>query len=149
MLLLCLPPFLSPFSSASPSPFYTLPSPPSLYQSYLPCSVPFTSPYLCLSVPIPFMVPPSCKLSLTLSCPLHRSPDRENKANVLLRVSIAAIKYHHQKCNWGGKCLIQLALPYCCSPLKKSGQELKQSRILKPGADAEAMEGCGLLACFS
>ena len=30
---------------------------------------------------------------------------------------------------------------------KKSGQELKQGRNLEAGADAEAMEGCCLLAC--
>jgi hypothetical protein len=30
---------------------------------------------------------------------------------------------------------------------KKSGQELKQDRNLEAGADAEAMEGCCLLAC--
>jgi hypothetical protein len=30
----------------------------------------------------------------------------------------------------------------------KSGQELTQGRILEAGADAEAMEGCYLLACF-
>jgi hypothetical protein len=32
---------------------------------------------------------------------------------------------------------------------RKSGQELTQDRNLEAGADAEAMEGCCLLACFS
>jgi hypothetical protein len=32
---------------------------------------------------------------------------------------------------------------------RKSGQELTQGRNLEAGADAEAMEGCYLLACFS
>jgi hypothetical protein len=32
---------------------------------------------------------------------------------------------------------------------RKPAQELKQCRILEAGADAEAMEGCCLLACSS
>jgi hypothetical protein len=31
---------------------------------------------------------------------------------------------------------------------RKSGQELTQGRNLEAGVDAEAMEGCYLLACF-
>jgi hypothetical protein len=31
---------------------------------------------------------------------------------------------------------------------RKSGEELTQGRNLEAGADAEAMEGCCLLACF-
>jgi len=46
----------------------------------------------------------------------------------------------------GRKGFIQLTLPHCCSSPKEvrtgthAGQEV--------GADAEAMEGCFLLACF-
>jgi hypothetical protein len=46
----------------------------------------------------------------------------------------------------GRKGFIRLTLPYCCSSSKdirtrtQAGQEA--------GADAEAMEGCSLLACF-
>ena len=47
----------------------------------------------------------------------------------------------------GRKGFIQLTLPYCClSPKKvRTGTQACQ----KAGADAKAMEGCSLLACFS
>jgi hypothetical protein len=46
----------------------------------------------------------------------------------------------------GRKGFIRLTLPYCCSSLKefRTGTQAGQ----KAGADAEAMEGCYLLACF-
>jgi hypothetical protein len=44
------------------------------------------------------------------------------------------------------KGFIQLTLPHCCSSLKevRTGTQAGQ----EAGADAEAMEGCSLLACF-
>jgi hypothetical protein len=44
------------------------------------------------------------------------------------------------------KGFIQLTLPYCCSSPKevRTGTQAGQ----KAGADAEAMKGCSLLACF-
>jgi hypothetical protein len=44
------------------------------------------------------------------------------------------------------KGFIQLILPYCCSSPKevRTGTQAGQ----EAGADAEAMEGCYLLACF-
>jgi hypothetical protein len=51
----------------------------------------------------------------------------------LLRVIIAVIKTM-TKAIWGGKGVFWLILPH----LRKSGQELKQSRNLESGADAEA-----------
>jgi hypothetical protein len=47
----------------------------------------------------------------------------------------------------GRKAFIQLTLPYCCSSLKevRTGTQAGQ----EAGTDAEAMEGCFLLACFS
>jgi hypothetical protein len=45
----------------------------------------------------------------------------------------------------GRKGFIQLTLP----DHSPSGQELKQGWKLKAGANAEAMEGCCLLACFT
>jgi hypothetical protein len=46
----------------------------------------------------------------------------------------------------GAKGFIQLTLPYCCSSPKeiRTGTQAVQ----EAGADAEAMEGCSLLACF-
>jgi hypothetical protein len=46
----------------------------------------------------------------------------------------------------GRKGFIQLTLPYCCSSPKevRTGTQAGQ----EPGADAEAKEGCYLLACF-
>jgi hypothetical protein len=46
----------------------------------------------------------------------------------------------------GRKGFIQLTFPYCCSSPKevRTGTQAGQ----KAGADAEAMEGCSLLACF-
>jgi hypothetical protein len=46
----------------------------------------------------------------------------------------------------GKKRFIQLTLPYCCSSPKevRTGTQAGQ----EAGADAEAMEGCCLLACF-
>ena len=58
-----------------------------------------------------------------------------------LRVSIAAMKHHGQKASWGGKGLFGLHFHVVADYWLKSGQELKQDRILEAGADAEAMEG--------
>jgi hypothetical protein len=44
----------------------------------------------------------------------------------------------------GGKGLFHIAVHH----QRTSGLELKQVRNLEAGADAEAMEGCYLLACF-
>jgi hypothetical protein len=46
----------------------------------------------------------------------------------------------------GGKGFIRLILPHCCSSPKKvrTGTQTGQ----EAGADAEAMEGCYILACF-
>jgi hypothetical protein len=49
--------------------------------------------------------------------------------------------------NLGRKCLLALHFRITVHHQKKSGQELKQSRNLETGADAEAMEGSCLLAC--
>ena len=59
---------------------------------------------------------------------------------VFVRIFMAVMK-HCDQSNLGRKRFIQLML--------KSGQELKQGRNLEAGADAEAMEGCRLLACSS
>jgi hypothetical protein len=55
-------------------------------------------------------------------------------------------KHHDQKTSWGGKGLFSLHFPHCCSSLKevRNGTQAGQ----EAGADAEAMEGCFLLACF-
>ena len=48
----------------------------------------------------------------------------------------------------GGKGLFGLHLHIAVHQQGKSGQELTQGMNLEAGADAEAMEGCWLLACF-
>jgi hypothetical protein len=47
----------------------------------------------------------------------------------------------------GKKGFIRLTLPHCCSSLKevRTGTQAGQ----EAGVDAEAVEGCSLLACFS
>ena len=64
---------------------------------------------------------------------------------VLDRVSIAAMKLHDQKASSRGKGLFSLYIGVYHQ--RKSGQELKWSKILEAGTDAEAMEGFCLLAC--
>jgi hypothetical protein len=55
-------------------------------------------------------------------------------------------KHHDSEASWGGKGLFSLHFPHCCSSLKevRTGTQAGQ----EAGADAEAMEGCSLLACF-
>jgi hypothetical protein len=64
---------------------------------------------------------------------------------VLVRVSIPA-QTSLPRSKLGRKGFIWLTLPYCCSSPKevRTGTQAGQ----KEGADAEAMEGCSLLACF-
>jgi hypothetical protein len=64
-----------------------------------------------------------------------------------LRISIAEVK-HHDQSNLGRKGFAWLKIPHCSS-LKDVRKELKEDRNLEVKADAEAMEGCSLLACFS
>jgi hypothetical protein len=65
------------------------------------------------------------------------------------RVSVAATKHHDQKASWEGKGLLGSHFHIVVHHGRKSGQELKQGRNLEAGADAEAMEGCCLLAWFT
>jgi hypothetical protein len=58
------------------------------------------------------------------------------------------MKHHDQKANWAGKDLFGFYFQITIPHWRKSGQELKQSWNVEAGADAEAMEGCCLLACF-
>jgi hypothetical protein len=51
------------------------------------------------------------------------------------------------KATWGGKGLFGLCFGITVHCQRKSGQALKQARNLEAGADAEAIEGCCLLAC--
>ena len=67
---------------------------------------------------------------------------------VLVRVMIAATK-HVTKETWGENDLFGSHFHVTVHHQRKSGRELKQSRNLESGADAEAMEGCWLLACSS
>ena len=53
-------------------------------------------------------------------------------------------KHHDQNTRWGGKGLYGLHFH-----IIEGSQELKQSRHMEARADAEAHEGCCLLACFS
>jgi hypothetical protein len=46
----------------------------------------------------------------------------------------------------GRKGFIQLTLPHCCSSPKEVRTGIQAGQ--ETGADAEAMEGCYLLACF-
>ena len=52
-------------------------------------------------------------------------------ADVLVRVSITATKYQDQKASWGGKDLFSSHFQIIVHHWRKSGQELKQGRILR------------------
>ena len=75
-------------------------------------------------------------------------PESRRCISLLLKVSIATMKHHEQEANWGGKGLFSLHPHIAVYHQRKSGQELTQGKNLEAGADAEAIEGCCLLACF-
>ena len=93
-----------------------------------------------------------CKLFWDLSWGADRNRitllERQWEQLVSVRVSIAAVK-HHDQGKLGRKGFIRLHFQITIHHWRKSGQELKQGRNLKAGADAEAMEGCCLLTCFT
>ena len=66
---------------------------------------------------------------------------------VLVWVTIAMMKT--PKASWGGKGLLTYSSTSIVHHGRKSRQELKQGRNLEAGVDAEAMEGCCLVACSS
>ena len=68
-----------------------------------------------------------------------------SKPIILVRVSIP-VQTSRPRIGLGRKGFIQLTLLYCClSPKEvRTGTQAGQ----EAGADAEAMEGCHLLACF-
>ena len=55
-------------------------------------------------------------------------------------------KHHDKETSWGGKGLFGLHFLHCCSSPKedRTGTQAGQ----EAGVDAEAMEGCSLLACL-
>lgn len=64
--------------------------------------------------------------------------------------SIALMKHHNPKKQvWGGKNLFDLYFQIIVHYWRKLGQELMQAWNLEVGANAEGMEGCYLLACFT
>jgi hypothetical protein len=65
----------------------------------------------------------------------------------LVRVAILH-KHHDQEASWEEKDLFSLHIHIDVHHQRKSELELTQGRNLETGADAEAMEGCYLLACF-
>lgn len=77
---------------------------------------------------------------------LHQNSSSGTEIDVLVTVSVAAMKHHNQKASWGGKGLFGLHFQIIVHPWRKPGQELKQGRNLKAGADAD---GCCFLACFT
>jgi hypothetical protein len=65
----------------------------------------------------------------------------------LVGISLAREK-HGQETSLRRKNLFGLHCHSTVHRRMKSGQELKQGRILEAGADAEAMMGCFLLSCL-
>jgi hypothetical protein len=86
---------------------------------------------------------------------LYRHNSRKATSSLILKrlTGLVRIIFLH-KISWpksklGRKEFIQLTLPHHCrSHQRKPGQELTQGRNLEAGVDAEAIEGCCLLACF-
>ena len=64
------------------------------------------------------------------------------------QISIAVRRHHDQKQLGEERVYFSLHFHITGQHGGKSGQELKQWRNLEAGADAEAVEGCYLLACF-
>jgi len=75
----------------------------------------------------------------------RRNGGQKGNVVVFVRVSIPA-QTSGPRSKLGRKGFIQLTLPHCCSSPKRvrTGTQAGQ----EAGADAEAMEGCFLLACF-
>jgi hypothetical protein len=69
-------------------------------------------------------------------------------SSVCTRVAITALKHCDQKQVWWGEGALGSHFHVAVYHWRKSGQKLKQGRNLEAGADAEAMEGYCLLACF-
>jgi hypothetical protein len=67
---------------------------------------------------------------------------------VLVRVPIAVTKTPWPKARWGGNGLFGSHFHNAVHHWRKSGQELRQGRILEAGADAESMEGCCCLLAY-
>jgi hypothetical protein len=80
-----------------------------------------------------------------LTAPLKVTSSNPSNHIVLVRVSIPA-QTTWPRSKLGRKGFIRLTLPCCCSSPKevRTGTQAGQ----EAGADAEAMEGCSLLACF-
>lgn len=68
--------------------------------------------------------------------------------SVLVRFSIAAMKYHKTKSMLGRRECVLLPLPHCCSSSKKSGQELKQGKNVE-ARQWGVSQGCSSVACSS
>jgi hypothetical protein len=80
---------------------------------------------------------------------LCRVNPEDLNAYVLVGICIPAQNILTKKSKLGGKGLFSLHFHIALHHQRKSGLELTQDRNLEAGADAEAMEGCYLLACFS
>jgi hypothetical protein len=78
----------------------------------------------------------------------HLETVMEQEHHCLSHGFYSSTKPHDQEASWGGKGLFSLHFRIAVHPQRKSGQELTLGRNLEAGADAEAMEGCCLLACF-
>jgi hypothetical protein len=92
-----------------------------------------------------------CRLSVTLGLTVNGSDlvASEHLEALLPKLGFLLLrqKHHDQKASWGGKGLFGLHFHIALHHWRKSGQELKQGRILEAGAGTEFMELC-LLACF-
>ena len=69
--------------------------------------------------------------------------------SILVKVCIPAQNIMTKKQVGEGKGVFSLHFHIAVHLQRKSGQELTQGRNLEAGADADAMEGCCLLACSS
>jgi len=74
-------------------------------------------------------------------------PEDQGLVSALVEVSTAMIKHHYQK-QLGEEERKGFQLMGCSSSFREVRKEPKQGRDLEAGAEAEAMEGCCLLACF-
>jgi hypothetical protein len=125
-----------------------------VYPYFLPCDLllsPIALPHPCLSVSCPhyFLLyfhitsySPKHPLLKPIFTPftVHFLPPG------LVRNCLGQGFYSCTHIKLGRKGFIQLTFPHCCSSLKevRTGTQTGQ----EAGADAEAMEGCSLLACF-
>jgi hypothetical protein len=70
------------------------------------------------------------------------------KMAVLVRITIAMMKHRDQKQVGEVKVYVHFQITSTSLLITEGSQDRNSNKLLDAGAEAEAMEGCCLLACF-